>query len=219
MKNAPGYPLDIKQGTSEWHAWRLGKPTASMFKNIITPEGKPSKADFRWKLLAERIFKVSFQPDIGGKASVAWGRYWENTAREKLAERLKADIEPGGIWADVNKRYGASPDGFVNGEPVEIKCPEPPQQLESMLTQDKDYIPQLQGQMLLTGADRAHFWSWSPFAPPGYHVIERNEEYCTKLSRFLIQFCDDLDRDESKLLAMGYFDVEACQEWKKKGVL
>ena len=49
--------LDVEQGTRAWHEARLGIPTASNFKRLITPAGKISKSTgpYMAELLAEHF--------------------------------------------------------------------------------------------------------------------------------------------------------------------
>ena len=49
--------LDHEQGSPEWLAARLGKPSASMFSKLITATGKPSSSADGYinQLIAERL--------------------------------------------------------------------------------------------------------------------------------------------------------------------
>ena len=49
--------LDHEQGSPEWLAARLGKPSASMFSKLITLSGKPSTSADGYidELIAERL--------------------------------------------------------------------------------------------------------------------------------------------------------------------
>ena len=51
--------LDHEQGTEEWFAARLGKPSASNFGKLITATGKPSTSADGYinQLIAERLRK------------------------------------------------------------------------------------------------------------------------------------------------------------------
>ena len=49
--------LDHEQGSEEWLAARLGKPSASSFSKLITQTGKPSSSADGYinELIAERL--------------------------------------------------------------------------------------------------------------------------------------------------------------------
>lgn len=214
--------FDAPQRSEAWYKERLGKPTASNFRKIISASGKKSASaeDYLWQLLAERIFGVSFQRDISGYTAVKWGIEHEDQAKEELEAFKQVKITPATFVLDKTGRYGASPDGYLfDNEPVEIKCPQPPQQLENLLTPPDEYWPQLMGQMLVTGATRAHFWSWSPFTPSAYVALDRDQKFCQLLEKELGAFCDRLDEYEAKAKAFGSFDAEGYREAKAKGRL
>jgi hypothetical protein len=48
---------NVEQGTEEWFRLRLGMPSASKFKDLVTPKGKPSASGekYMYELLAERL--------------------------------------------------------------------------------------------------------------------------------------------------------------------
>lgn len=222
--NAPIF-LPTEQRSDEWHEMHLGRPSASQFYRVVSGKGKTKgkrkveTADtYKWQLLAERIFKMSFAPKIGSYAAVKWGVRFEDQARDELAKRLGCEIAPGGAVLDPEERMLASPDGWVGGVgvvPVEIKCPQPPGQLENLLTEPEDYWPQIQGQMMLAQVDDLHFWSWHPCAPPKHWLVRRDIAFCNTLNYELRLFCDELDRDEAKLRAMGEYDVKLYKELMK----
>lgn len=224
LANAPIF-LEIEQRSGEWHALHLGRPTASQFFRVVSSKGRnkgkrkeETAQTYKWQLLAERIFKVSFAPKIERFAPVQWGVRFEDQARGDLAKRIKREILPGGVVMDRGKRMLASPDGWIGGVgeiPVEIKCPQPPGQLENLLSEPEDYWPQIQGQMMLSQTDRLHFWSWHPCTPAKWWEVPRDVAFCNSLNYELQSFCDELDRDEAGLRALGEYDVELFRELTK----
>jgi hypothetical protein len=201
-----------EQRSDDWLKARLGKPTASQFHRLITPGGKRStQADaYAAELIAERIFQAPMGKNIGGIPAVKYGRETEVYAAKKLEELLGEMIAPGGIaWPDERKRYGASPDGLVATgnmrELVEIKCPfEIPVHVRSLLYGvDRDHWAQIQGQLLVTGYDAVHFYSYRSDCPPYHNRVERDAGFISALAGILNQFCDQLDVDERRARAMG----------------
>ena len=208
--NAPIF-CDVGQRSEEWAALRLGRPSASQFHRVVTVKG--NRADktsqtYKWQLLAERIFGVSFGPRLDRFAAVRDGVRFEEPAREQLAKFLRVPIRAGGAVLTPDKRLLASPDGWVGDVPVEIKCPQPPGQLESLLLDPRDHWPQIQGQMMIAGADLLHFWSWHPCMPARYAQVPRDNPFCNTLNYELQRFCDELDRDEAQLRAIGEYDID-----------
>lgn len=215
--NAP-IKLDIEQRTPEWLTLHLGRPTASQFHRVVTAKGNATKGTantYKWQLLAERIFQVSFAPKINMIPAVRHGVLYEEPARLDLEARLGQPIERGGVVLSADKRLLASPDGWVGVTPVEIKCPQPPGQLENLLCDPRDYWPQLQGQIMLSQSDWLFFWSWHPCTPARLLQVERDQNFCNQLNHELRLFCDDLERTEANLRQLGEYNVELYREMMK----
>src|SRR5512142_2020977 len=71
---------DVAQRSPEWHALRLGKPTASEFHKIITPKtGKLSSQarKFACRLIAERLLSEPLDL-LDGIAAIEHGRAMES---------------------------------------------------------------------------------------------------------------------------------------------
>lgn len=214
LPNAPRF-YELAQRGEKWTALRLGRPSASQFHRIVTDKGNRATrtaTTYKFELLAERIFRVPFQRPLEGVGAVQWGIDHEDEARAELAKFLHAKIRPGGLVVARDESCCASPDGFIDDEPVEIKCPQVPGQLRNLLQPPYSYWPQVQGQLLLTGQDVLHFWSWHPHVPPAYHVVVRDPPACRTLDLELRSFCHELNADEAKLRQMGRFAIEAYLE-------
>lgn len=203
------YPLEHR--SEEWHAKRRGMPTASQFGRIITPSGKPSSQAplYEAELIAERIFDAPMRRDVSNIPAVRHGIETEREAAEVLSAVLGVELEPGGFMTDESGRVGCSPDRLIyhgnRHELVEIKCPyEIPNHVRNLLFgPNDDYRAQIQGQLLISGYDRAHFLSYHPKCPPKYVPIERDEGFIQALAQVLAQFCDRLEADYERALAMG----------------
>lgn len=216
--NAPIF-IEMEQRSPEWFALHLGRPSTSQFYRIVSGKGKNAGArkietsqTYKFQLLAERLFGVSFQPRLDRIAAVRHGVQHEEAAREAFAKHVGGEVRPGGVVLTRDKRLLSSPDGFVGDVPVEIKCPQPPGQLENLLTEPRDYWPQVQGQMLLTQADWCHFWSWHPHTPAVYYPVPRDVRFCDAMNYELRKFCDELDADEAALRRLGDYDVDGFLE-------
>lgn len=208
--NAPIF-LEIDQRSDEWFKVRLGRPSASQFHRIVTQKGNRAErtaATYKWQLLAERIFRVSFAPKINLIPAVRHGVKYEEPAREAFAKQIGREVRPGGVVMTRDQKLVASPDGWVDDRPVEIKCPQIPGQLENLMTEPRDHWPQIQGHLLLAQADWLHFWSWHPCTPARHFEVGRDTAFINTLNYELRRFCDELDRDEAELRRLGEYNVE-----------
>lgn len=202
------YP--IEQRGEAWLEKRLGMPTASQFGRIITAGGKPSLQAplYMSELIGERIFKRPMGKDISGIPAVRHGIETEPEAVEMLAAILGVDIAPGGFMTDDLGRYGCSPDGMIvsgnRREMCEIKCPGIPRHICNLLFgPGDDYRAQVQGQLLVSGFDAVHFFSYSEMCPPLHKRIERDDPYLRALDAILDQFCEQLEVNHRRALEMG----------------
>ena len=98
-----------EQGTPEWLAARLGKPSASMFSKLITMTGKPSASADAYinQLLGERLTGKS-EPHYTSEAMIL------GTEREPLAradyEFISGNkVDQYGFILDDSESYGCSP--------------------------------------------------------------------------------------------------------------
>ena len=214
---------DIEQRTEAWYTARLGLPTASQFDRIIgerttktgvtrslKPEGSKT---YGAELIAERLFKRPFSKDLSRNEAVQYGVEHEAEARTKLEEHIGigTQILHGGFFTDEAKRVGCSPDGRILGgnsrELIEIKCPQIPMQIKTHLYGIEDYWPQLQGQLLITGFDMIHFYSWRHDCPPYYERVLPDRAYMADLMRLLTEFCVQVDLGEQECRAKGTWGV------------
>lgn len=202
------YPTE--QRSEEWLKMRLGRPTASQFNRIFTAGGKPSAQAplYMSELIGERIFQRPLGKDIRGIPAVAHGIETEPEAAKMLADILGVEIAPGGFMSDDAGRYGCSPDGIIitgnRREAAEIKCPEIPRHICNLLFgPGDDYRAQVQGQLLISGFDAIHFFSYRHDAPPYHKRIERDEPYIRALDAVLDEFCEQLEINHKRALAAG----------------
>jgi putative phage-type endonuclease len=187
---------NVEQGTNEWLKVRLGIPTASEFSKIITPTGKLSaQADkYANRLVAEKM--------LGYPVDEFKGNYHTNRGKELEPEavsfyELQRDIETVkvGFLTNDEGTIGASPDRLVGEDGLlEIKCPAPQTHIEYLTTGevDKDYYPQIQGQLLVSGRKWVDILSYHPELPPAIIRVERDEKYIAGLSDALAQFTNNL---------------------------
>ena len=179
--------LDHEQGSDEWFASRLGRPSASMFNKLITSTGKPSTSAGKYidELVDERLNGVRVPVYVN--EHMARGSFLEPEAREYYSFITEQKVTEYGFILDDSEEFGCSPDGLVdkNGG-LEIKCPADSTIIgyhrnnKSFITK---YKQQIMGCMMITGAEWWDLMAYSDKKP--HHLIirvERDEEYIEKLA-------------------------------------
>lgn len=185
---------DVAQGTPEWLALRLGIPTASEFHKILTPTGQLSKQSrgYAIRLATEHLLNRTLD--------TLTGLQWVDRGKELEADAVKMyefendlQTEKIGFITNDEGTIGASPDRLIIGRngAVEIKCPAPHTHLEYMIDGfGKDYLPQVQGQMLIGEFEFVDRYSYSPEMPPVLIRTYRDAKFIAKLKDALAEFLD-----------------------------
>jgi hypothetical protein len=180
---------NVEQGTPDWFELRKGIPTASNFSKILTPTGRlsTSKDTYLYELLSESV--------LGYKEETTKTEWMErgNELEEEAAVlyELATDIDTEIVGFITNNGVGCSPDRLVGKEGLlEIKCPKPSTHTKYIVSQkmDNKYIPQVQGQLMVTGRKWCDWMSYHPELPPVIVRVERDEKYIEKLSTELEKF-------------------------------
>lgn len=186
-----------EQKSSAWFEERIGLPTASNFKLIVTTKGKRSASAEKYKYqLASEIIKNQ-KTETYCSADMLRGIALESEARE-LYELIKnVEVQEVGLcWENEFKKWGASPDGLVGDDGlIEIKCCKDEKVLESI---DKDKLPdayssqQVQGQLMVSGRLWCDVWIYAQGLPSYCKRIMRDDDFITLLKAELILFCAEL---------------------------
>ncbi len=199
---------NVEQGSREWLECRLGIPTASAFKKIITPTGKLSAQarQYAYLLCAERLLN-GVQGSLDGMA-------WMERGKELEAEAVKSyefeqDVVTktvGFITTDCGQ-IGCSPDRLVGDDGLlEIKCPAPSTHVGYLLDgMDKDYIPQVQGQLFVTGRAWCDWYSYNPAMPSVRVRVFPDAEYQANMAVALSDFVKMKLEFMDKLQNLGRF--------------
>jgi hypothetical protein len=195
------------QRTDDWYAARIGKATASRFKDAIATKkqtekqkkdnlpGDPMQAqlDYLTELVVERLTQQPVQRYA--TAAMQWGTEQEPAARTAYERVTGTSVEETGFVAHDTLMAGCSPDGLVDWDGlVEIKCPwNSAVHIETLLNgMPAEHIPQLQGQMWITGRQWCDFVSFDPRMPAELqlHVqrINRDPAYVADLERRVTEF-------------------------------
>jgi hypothetical protein len=88
---------------------------------------------------------------------------------------------------------------------LEIKCPNLSTHVGYLLAGElpREYIPQVQGSMLVTGLSHWWFLSYYPNLPPLILKVQRDDKFCATLRVELEGFCERLDAVERKLMELA----------------
>lgn len=185
--------IDCEQGSDEWFAARLGKVTASCFSDVLNK--KTGRGTYMIKLAAERLTGLS--QDGYSNAVMERGKEIEPEAREYYAETRGQIISQIG-FAELSEDVGASPDGLVGDDgQVEIKCPNSTTHISYILKNKMPtkYIPQVQGQLWVTGRQWCDFISYDPRLDkrPFWLIrVKRDEDYIKTLEAATNVFIEEL---------------------------
>ncbi len=201
--------MNAPQRTEEWLSERAGHATASRFSDVtakIKTGEAATRRKYRMQLVTERL---TGNPVSGFQSSaMLWGTMTEPEARMAYEEKTGEIVcETGFIKHSEIAWCGASPDGEIGqGGMVEIKCPESTTHLEWMESgkAPAEHIPQIQGQMWVTGRKWVDFVSYDPRFPAGLQLfvvrVPRDDEYIKTLEAEVRTFLDEVDGMVKRLL-------------------
>lgn len=200
---------NVKQGSEEWFKVRAGIPTASNFGKIITPTGKISTQcrPYASFLLAERILGKPLDKFQDAKP------YWMERGNELECDAASmyefmhdTKTVKAGFCTNDGMTAGCSPDRFVGDDGLlEIKCPAPWTHVENLVAEeiDKDYIPQVQGQLYITGRKWCDWFSYYPEITPSVIRVYRDEDYIARLHEAIAGFNADMIKQIEILKSKG----------------
>lgn len=207
----------IDQGSVDWYRLRSKIPTASEFNQILTPKTQKlseGRHKYACRIIAARL--LNWQADSLDKIEhIANGKELEPFAVSQLEILQDVETRPLGFATTDDGRFGASPDRVVMcrdavNVTVEVKCPTIPVQFERLLFgHNADYACQVYGQLFVTEADKAVFYSYNPRMPAYLSEIGRDESFIKKLKDALEQFDDELCALEERARAAGAYQAFA----------
>lgn len=173
--------IKVMQNTDEWLDLRMGKFTASSFKNLF---GKKELATYK-----NEVYRVAFEIVTGERPESFSNEYMERGhdlepfARKEYELQSFNDVSDGGFF-QLNKYVGCSPDGLVGEDGiVEIKCPKYSTMITYILEQKlpSEYYWQVQGQLFVTGRKWCDFFAYHPSLKPVIIRVHPDEEAIKQL--------------------------------------
>lgn len=195
--------LDCEQGTDQWRQARLGIPTASRFKSIMTNSGSQSEqaTAYMAELIAEAL---TGQPvDSYTSDDMQRGIDLEPTARAAYEFATGHTVQQvGGVYLDDSKKIMCSPDGLIpeKRKGLEIKCPKLSTHIKYILDGDLPaaYKLQVQGALWITGYDTWDFVSYHPDYSPcttWILTVARDEKIITALDTHIRAFAARMEQN------------------------
>ena len=185
------------QHSEEWDALRLGIPTSSEFKSILTPtklQRSTSRESYLYTLAAQRISGRS-DPTFTSTA-MEEGIRREEESRRVYAMNHEVAVRRVGFCTEDGGRWGCSPDGLVGDDGmVELKNPLGKTMIGYLLKQaiPTEYHFQIQSQLFVTGREWCDFAPYYPGLPEVCLRVEPDRVIHKALASALVEFCNELD--------------------------
>lgn len=196
--------MQPEQRTDEWFKARLGRATASRFKDImltIKSGEAAGRKNYRAELVAERLTGV--KDETWTSSAMQWGIDNEPLARLRYELLTENIVEECGFFTHESLMAGASPDGLIGEDGLlEIKCPNTATHIETLKSQELpyQYYWQVMGQMWITGREWCDFVSFDPRMPKNAQIfiktVERDTVAIERLERDVVTFLREVSADE-----------------------
>ena len=199
--------VNCEQDTPEWFAARTGVATASGFDRLVTASMKPSTQahDYLYELTAEWItgekksVKPSYWMQRGMNMEPQARAYYEFIAGESVDQ-------VGFVYKAKTKLVGCSPDGLMVKKGLEIKCPAPINHVSYLLQGacPKQYLPQVQGSMWVTGFNSWDFMSFHPDYEPLVVTVLRDPVWMEAFDKIVTPFTKQIaaKRKDPRVISM-----------------
>ena len=194
-----------EQRTEGWFQARLGCPSASSFHKLITPTGKPSASAMSYvdELVAERI--TGKQADVFTSPAMHRGTDLEPLAKEVYELISGESVFDIGFCLHDEIEAGASPDGLVGDHGLlEIKCPMAHTMVGYLRAGNvlpSKYIPQVQGQLLITGREWCDFMAYHPDMTVLLVRVERDQGFIDNLQQQIKMACALIEKSTQDFMA------------------
>ena len=194
--------INCEQGTEEWFSSRLGVPSASNLDKILNTKGSNSKQylKYMYQLVGESVrntIESSYKTD-----AMQRGNDLESEARS-LYEILTGNvIDQVGFCLNEDPLFGCSPDGLIGEDGgLEIKCPLISTHIDYLIGGEapREYYPQVQGNLFVTGRKWWDFMSYSPNLKPLIVRVFPDKEYHELIKENLIEFNNKIKEIKEKI--------------------
>ena len=190
---------NVEQGSEAWFQLRLGVPSASRFKDLLTPTGKPSASSEKYmhELLAEKMSGKRF--DSFDTFHMKRGRELEPEAANVFSFQTDLICREVGFVTNDSQTVGCSPDRLIFDSGLEIKCPMHTTHVKYLIDYYKDgempqeYYAQVQGTMWIMDLEDYWFMSYHPDLPNLIMNVKRDDKYIASLSAAIDKLLEELE--------------------------
>lgn len=197
-------------GSQEWREQRIGFATASRFREVISEPrstkdkeaGKLSQSSlsYMYEVIGEII--TGEPADSVSTPATRWGNLHEPHALQEYAEIRCVEVQRPYFVEHPQHRYvGCTVDSFIADDGnVEVKCPFSTKNHIRTVVERRipsDYIPQVQGQLWVTGRQWCDFVSYDPrISDQRWRTVivrvDRDEKMIAKIARGIERFSKSL---------------------------
>jgi hypothetical protein len=202
---------DIAQYSPEYDRLKLGLPTSSNFKKIVTPTlGKKSdqRKDYGYHLIAERLLGhriETYQSEhmrrgmIEEAEAVEWYEFDTGTSTKSI-----------GFVTNDEGTLGCSPDRLVGDDGLlEVKCLSDKEHVQALCEGRINirFRPQLQGQIYISERQWVDILLWHRVLPCRVIRVEPDERFTETLVKELQSFLSFIETEMAKIYTAGYVHV------------
>lgn len=187
--------IDCEQGSAQWFEARLGIPTASEFKTILSvkkeAKDKITRQNYMRKLAGEILTGLPMESYTN--VHIERGKEQEDEARDLYCFMMDVEAQRVGFIRDHGA--GCSPDSLVgeNGG-LEIKTALPHIQIERLEASElpSEHRAQVQGNIWIAGREYWDFACYCPRLPLFVKRVYRDDGYIATLAGAVNQFNEEL---------------------------
>lgn len=204
----PKIHTEFEQRSVDWMIARAGKPTASEFDSLITPEFEVRTGQMRATYLAKKVAEAWLGGPLAGfnVFDMDQGNLLEEEAIPFYEFEFSEAIQRVGLVTTDDGRIACSPDGLIGKDGgIEIKCPEVHTHLKYLMAGElpKEYVAQVHGAMYVTGRQWWKFMSYCRHFPVFITTVPRSEQAQAAIHEAVTGFLATLDNWIERLTKMN----------------
>lgn len=201
----------VVQYSPEYDKLKLGLPTSSNFKKIVTPtmaKKSDQRKDYAYHLIAERL--LGYRIETYQSEHMRRGMIEEAEAVEWYQWDTGVTTEQVGFITNDEGTLGCSPDRLVGDDGLlEVKCLSDKEHVQALCEGriNVRFRPQLQGQIYISERDWVDILLWHRVLPRLVIRVEPDERFMETLIRELDSFVALIDAEMDKIHTAGYVHI------------
>lgn len=199
---------DFEQGSLAWMTARASVPTASEFKNLVTPLWAISTGEMPRTYLCEKLAEWWIGGPLQGFSvfSTEQGKILEEEARPGYEFDTGETVQKVAFCTTDDGRVGCSPDGLIGDDGgIEIKCPQIQTHVKYLLDGilPKDYAAQVQGSLYVTGRKWWKFLSYCRKMPSLILTVTPDQKAQAAIQEALELFLSKFEIAKARLIELN----------------